>query len=280
MVVMAAEKSQARGASVIVNVMDVLRCFTVDEPLQSVTGIAAQVGLHKSSVSRILATLEQEHVVERDPASRQYQLGLGLIAIAGPILANLDVRRVALGPMRNVAEDSGETVALSVWDGHEAVTVEQIPSPQPVKHTSELGSRYSTGGSATVQVFLAARAERAEELLASGRITLPDSESPESYRRRLRDVSERGYGVNHGETSADEVGVAAPVRDHRGEVVAALLVAAPFFRVSEERAEAIGGLCCAAAREIGHRLGSHGPDVPSSGGPSSWDNSSELSSDR
>ncbi|HRO95257.1 helix-turn-helix domain-containing protein, partial [Citricoccus sp.] len=90
-----ASENGARGASVIVNVLQVIRCFTSDEPLQGVTEIAAQVGLHKSSVSRILATLEQEHVVERDEASRKYRLGLGLIAVAGPLLANLDVRRVA-----------------------------------------------------------------------------------------------------------------------------------------------------------------------------------------
>ncbi|WP_272980667.1 IclR family transcriptional regulator [Nocardiopsis kunsanensis] len=242
--------------------MDVLRCFTSSEPSQSVTGIAAQVGLHKSSVSRILSTLEQESVVERDPASRKYRLGLGLIAIAGPLLANLDVRHVALGAMRTVAENSGETVALSVWDGHEAVTVEQIPSSRPVKHTSALGSRYSTGGSATVQVFLAAHAERADELLGSGQIELPPGEGSESYRRRLRKVGELGYGVNYGETSPDEAGVAAPVRDHRGEVVAALLVAAPFFRVSEKDVETIAELCRAAAGEIGRRLGSHDPAAP------------------
>ncbi|WP_033352364.1 IclR family transcriptional regulator [Nocardiopsis xinjiangensis] len=259
---MEGEKAHTRGTSVIVNVMDVLRCFTAGEPLQSVTGIATQVGLHKSSVSRILSTLEQEHVVERDPTSRKYRLGLGLIAIAGPLLANLDVRHVALEAMRTVAENSGETVALSVWDGHEAVTVEQIPSSRPVKHTSALGSRYSTGGSATVQVFLAAHAERADELLGSGRIELPSGESSESYRRRLWKVGELGYGVNYGETSPDEVGVAAPVCDHRGEVVAALLVAAPFFRVSEEEVGTIAGLCRAGAGEIGRRLGSHSPAAP------------------
>ena len=57
---------EARGASVILNVIEVLRCFTVDRPLQGVTEIATKVGLHKSSVSRILATLEQAEIVERD----------------------------------------------------------------------------------------------------------------------------------------------------------------------------------------------------------------------
>lgn len=87
--------ADSRGASVIVNVIDVLRCFTVERQLVGVTEIAAEVGLHKSSVSRILATLVQERMVERDEPTRKFRLGLGLIAIAGPLLANLNVRQAA-----------------------------------------------------------------------------------------------------------------------------------------------------------------------------------------
>lgn len=79
----------ARGQSVILTVIEVLRCFTVEQPLQGVT----EVGLRKSSVSRLLATREQEDIVERDETSRKFRLGLGLISVAGPLLANLDVRR-------------------------------------------------------------------------------------------------------------------------------------------------------------------------------------------
>ena len=77
----------SKGASVVVNAIAVLRTFTADEPLLGVTEIANRVGLHKSTVSRILATFEQEHLVERDAETRRFRLGLGLIAVAGPLLA-------------------------------------------------------------------------------------------------------------------------------------------------------------------------------------------------
>ena len=66
-----------KGTSVIVNAIAVLRCFTADEPLLGVTEIASRVGLHKSTVSRILATFEQEHLVERDPETRSLPPGPG-----------------------------------------------------------------------------------------------------------------------------------------------------------------------------------------------------------
>jgi IclR family transcriptional regulator, acetate operon repressor len=247
----------ARGTSVIVNVLQVIRCFTSDEPLQGVTEIAAQVGLHKSSVSRILATLEQEHVVERDETSRKYRLGLGLIAVAGPLLANLDVRRIAMEDLQALRELTEETVALAIWDGSAAVTVEQVPSPQKIKHTSALGSRYTTGLSASVQVPLAYMdPDHVRHLLDTCPVRLDGDITPDQYLQRLADVRRDGHAVNYGETSCDEVGVAAPVFDHRGKVVATLLVAAPRYRVPESALPRLTRACTDAARRVSQRLGS------------------------
>lgn len=252
--------SGARGASVIVNVLQVIRCFTVEEPVLGVTEIAARVGLHKSSVSRILATLEQEQVVEREESSRRYRLGLGLIAVAGPLLANLDVRRVAMDDLRELAESTGETAALNIWDGAAAVTVEQVPSRQQVKHTSVLGSRYATGYSASVQVYLAEEdPDAVRQLLQDGGIQFTDQPDPEDYLRRLCEVRRLRHAVNYTETSQDEVGIAAPVHDHRGQVVASVLVAAPFYRVPQEAVESLATACRETAQRISLRLGASLP---------------------
>lgn len=248
-----------RGASAIVNVLRILRCFTVEEPSQGVTEIAEKVGLHKSSVSRVLATLEQEQVVERDEVTRRYRLGLGLIAVAGPLLAGLDVRRVALGDLQQLAETTGETSALGVWNGESSVTVEQVPSRHQIKHTSVLGTHYRTALSATVQVFLAQLdPARARELVESGTIGLEEGWSAEDYLDRLAEVRARGVALNDRATSQDEVSIAAPVRDHRGEVVAAVLLAAPFYRAGAEQLPALIEATRTAADAISRRLGATG----------------------
>src|SRR5699024_1624195 len=144
-----------RGASVIENTVAILRCFSPDRQELGVTEIAPQVELHKSTITRILAALDREGIVEQG-ASRRHRLWLGMIAVPGLLPADLDVRRAAYPILQSLNRATAETSALMVWDGTEAVTVEQIPSPQPVKHTSTLGSRYRTRQSASVQVFLAA----------------------------------------------------------------------------------------------------------------------------
>lgn len=251
-----------KGASVIVNAIAVLRTFTADEPLLGVTEIANRVGLHKSTVSRILATFEQEHLVERDPETRRFRLGLGLIAVAGPLLAELEERRVAYPVLRELTEQTGETSALMVWNGTESMCVEQIASHQQIKHTTPLGARYQDAMSASVQVFLSAEpAERVRALLRSGTITHPglDDASLDGYQIKLGDVASRGWAINYGESSIDEVGVSAPVFDHRGSIVAAVLIPAPRFRVSRDRLQSLGEACAAAARLVTTRLGGRPP---------------------
>lgn len=253
---MGSQPAESRSTSVIVNVLDVLRCFTTDKPLAGVTEIASEVGLHKSSVSRILATLEQEHIVEKDEPTRKYRLGLGLIAVAGPLLANLDVRRVAYPLLNELAETTGETAVLNIWDGAESVSVEQIPSVRPVKHTSAMGSRYDTGLSASVQIFLAHQPpSTVHELIDAGQICLPDDVDATAYATRLSEVATSGIAVNYGETSPDAVGVAAPVFDHRGHVVACAMIAAPFYRVDHTTLKTLSGECIDASRQISLRLG-------------------------
>jgi len=249
---------EGRGVPVLLNGIAVLNSFTADEPELGVTDIAARVGLHKSTVSRILGTLEQAELVERDPTSRRFRLGLGVIALAGPLLANLDVRPVAYPVLHELSERTGETAALMVWDGSESICVEQVPSAHQVKHSTPLGTRYRTAVSSSVQVFCARlTSERVRTLLSSGALLYHDrgERGLEEYAARLIRVCEQDYAVNYGETSVEEVGVSAPVRDHRSEVVAAVLLSAPRFRVSDEQLPLLGEAVRAAADRITSRLG-------------------------
>jgi IclR family transcriptional regulator, acetate operon repressor len=249
---------EGRGISVLKNGIAVLRAFSVEQPLLGVSEIAAKVGLHKSTVSRILGTLESEDLVERDPSTRRFRLGLGVIAMAGPLLADLDVRRVAYPVLHELSRRTGETAALMVWDGGEAVCVEQVPSQHQVKHTTPLGTRYNTAASSSVQVFLA-RLEPfvVRSLLLKGTIDLPGltEATLDAYLVRLHDVADRGFATNYGETSLEEVGIAAPVLDHRGELVAAVLLSAPRFRISTEQLGILQETVSSAAGDITSRLG-------------------------
>lgn len=244
----------SRGStSVLLNGLHVLEAFSAGQPVLGVTEIARAVGLHKSSVSRILATLEQAGYVERDDDSGRFRLGLGLLALTGPLLADLDVRRAAHSGLARLTQSTGETSALMLWNAPESVVVEQVPSPKQVKHTSSIGTRYTTTDSASVQVFLAELPRAEVEQLLEHR--WPDAPARDAYFDLLDRVRSQGHAVNDGRTSTEEVGIAAPVRDHRGTVVAAVLLSAPRFRITPDMLPLLARDVVSAAGEISARLG-------------------------
>lgn len=219
----------------LLNGVRVLEAFSVAEPLLGVNEIARRVNLHKSTVSRVLSTLEQVDLVERDEHSGRFSLGLGVIGLAGPLLAHLDVRRVTYSALEQLVQWTGETAALAVWSGHESIVVEQIPSPKQVKHTTPLGTRFNKAMSASVQVFLAEQQEsELHRLLRQGMVADCGSGDEEVARltERLDEVRGQGYALNDGDTDPEELSVAAPVRDHRLTVVAAVLLSVPRSRTT------------------------------------------------
>ncbi len=245
-----------KSASATSTLIRVLRCFTVDEPVRGVSEIAAEVGLHKSSVSRILTTLQSERLVQQDEISRKYRLSWGMLGIAGPLLSTLDVRKVAVGVLQDLRDQTRETASLIVSDGVEGISVEQAVSPQAIKHTSDMGTRYATGFSASIQVFCASLPdEKVKALLRSGQLLFTEPVDEQEYLQRLHEAVERGYAINPGLTAPDEVGIAAPVFDHRGELVAALMIAAPRYRTDDERIAEIGPLVADAAARVSVGLG-------------------------
>lgn len=246
----------SRAGSVIGTAMAVLRCFGPDQPSLGVVEIAAQTGLHKSSVSRLMTTLEFEGLVERDPLTRKYGLGLGLLSVAGALLADLDVRRAAYSILIDLAAHTQESCSLMVCSRDEVVCVEQVPSIQTIKHTTPIGTTYRTTASSSVRIFLAdLPPARVEKLVAAGTFTLQGHPSLRSLYEDLAQVRARGIAVNDGDTEPSEVGICAVVRDHRAVAVAAVLISAPRSRVGPEQLRALEVACQEAAAGVTAGLG-------------------------
>ena len=239
----------------VLNAVKVLGAFTVAEPMLGVTEIARRVDLHKSTVSRILATLQQVDLVEREEHSGRFQLGIGIIGVAGPLLAHLDVRRIAFPALESLVALTGETAALALWSGHESIVVEQVPSPKQVKHTTPLGARFSKASSSSVQVFLAERSEPERHRLLRGGLVETGIGTEEDLLGRLNTVRGQGYALNDGETDPEELSISAPIRDHRQMVVAAVLLSAPRSRMTPFMVSDGVHRVCEVAAQISARLG-------------------------
>ncbi|NKR09854.1 MULTISPECIES: IclR family transcriptional regulator [Paenarthrobacter] len=253
------DNSQVQGAAAsLLNGLAVLEAFSVQNPVLGVTEVAQRVGLHKSTVSRILSGLTDAGYVQRDEETGRYRLGLGLLALSGPLLADLDVRRAAVPYLEQLTANTNETSAISVWNGAEAIVVEQVASPHQVKHTAWIGTRYNKFESSSVRVFLAELPPAlAADLVDSGRILrAKDDGLPEDIATHLKEVAHQAYAVNDGLSAEEEFGVSAPVRDYRGKAVGCITVSAPRSRVQKEGVkDSLVQAAQQAASEISIRLG-------------------------
>jgi DNA-binding IclR family transcriptional regulator len=242
--------------------VQILRSFSADAPQIGVSEIARRVGLHKSSVSRLVATLEQDHLVERDRETGRIRLGAGLISLAGPLLANIKVVEVARPYLAELAQRSGETISLSIWDGAGAVNLEQALGGNAIAHYAPQGSRNPAHCTASGKLLLAfAELDELERTLAQRleRYTPRTVCDPRKLRTELRGIRTRGHAVNVGEFALDVGAVAAGVQDSSGRVVCAITATVPMYRFETARKRALIGMVEATAAQLSVRLGYRRP---------------------
>jgi IclR family KDG regulon transcriptional repressor len=202
-----------------------------------VVRIAELLGRDKSQVSRTLKALGQRGFVDRDPDTLEYRLGWRLYGLAAQTGRS---RLLVLAPplLRGLVDRLGETAHLSVLEGDEVLTLLSERSPRLVQASDWSGRRVPA------------------HCTSSGRALLLD-EDPASLtgdlHRRLGRARELGYAVVDGEFEPGLVGAAAPVRDFRDRIVAAINVSGPKFRLGD-RLDAAGAEVMQAAQELSRGL--------------------------
>lgn len=252
----------------LANGIKVLKAFSVNEPVLGVTEIARRIGLSPSTVYRALVTLADEGLVERDLTSDRYRLSVGVVALAGPLLANLNIREVARPYLEQLALACRESVNLGVWSRIEAVNIEQVPGPGVIKHLAPLGRRNPAHAAATGKVLLAyASPQDLGNVLDRGlqRFTDRTIVEPERLLEELARVRRDGYALNNEELMPELVAFAAPVFDHLGRAIAAVSISAPSFHVPPERIEFFAVLVKDTASDLSRRMGYSGVASPGAG---------------
>jgi DNA-binding IclR family transcriptional regulator len=229
----------------------ILAAFREGRSDVGVSELAAELGTHKSTVSRLLATLEKRGLVRRegDRFAPGWELArLGALAVRGSALVG-----AAREAMEDLAERTGETVNLAVLDGERALNVQQVDSAHFVGVTDW------TGRAAPLHATANGKA-----LLAFGEVGLPRelsrvtertiTERP-ALRAELERVRQAGFAVAVEELELGLHAVAAPVFDRFGACAAALSVSGPAYRLPERRLPEVGELCVAAGDRVSERLG-------------------------
>lgn len=201
-----------------------------------VVKLAERTGLAPSTAHRYLFALQSHAIVEQDE-SKRYHLTSRLYLLGLAVGDRFSLETQARGVLQRLAQTSQETACLVVRDGHHAVCIAQIDSNHQLKIAAHVGSRQDLRMGATSRVLLAYADEATREAVLEqaplSRYTERTVTDSNDIRRILKGIRRDGYYMSRGEVDEGVLAVAAPVFDRRGEVIAALAIAAPESRVSD-----------------------------------------------
>jgi DNA-binding IclR family transcriptional regulator len=230
-----------------------------------VTEVARELGVHKSTASRLLAALDRRELVTQDTARGRFRLGVGIVRLAGAAARRLDLVQESRPVCRALAQEVGETVNIAILSGRDALYLDQVAGPAALSPHNWAGQRIPLHATSDGKVLLAYLPphEIAEHLMPLPRFTDHTITTGSGLARALAEVRQHGYATAVEELEEGLTAVAAPVRNAEGRVIASISTSGPSFRIPADRIPALAGSVRRAAAEISRRLGWTDPGTAS-----------------
>jgi len=230
------KKEQVKTLDRIVQIID---CFSIGQNDLGVREISRRTGLAPSVCGRLMISLKQHGLLVQNQDSKTYSLGPKTLRWAEVYTTNLDIRNVALPVMHKLLIDTGETISLYILDGDERLCVERMESAQNVRIVARIGRRLPLYAGSAGKLMLAFLPEKKQNEIIDRTKFIPFTvktiTDPNILRTTLRKIHKDGYAFSDGEWVEDAAGIAAPIFDVRGDIVAALTVSGPSARFTREK---------------------------------------------
>ncbi len=250
-------RNTSQSARRTLSILDYL-CNHAGSQGLSLTELASGLQMNKSTLLRLLATLQDFDLVERDAKDECYRLGLKTLQLAEACLSSMYLRRIASPFLVELMEATGETAHLVIYDNGEVVYIDKVDSPNVIRVVSRVGMHMPAHSTAVGKALLAHLPLSAlHEVLARGlhQRTAHTLTDPRIFQQRLEEIRTRGYAFDDEENEPEVRCVAAPLFDHSSKVAAAISISGPTHRVTLERLEHLGLTVKGIAERISERLG-------------------------
>jgi DNA-binding IclR family transcriptional regulator len=232
-----------------------------------ITELADKLRLHKSTTHRLIMVLESSCYVERNSSTGKYRIGSRLMQLGLSALSRLDIYETAKPHLRMLVNETGETAHLGVFQDGEVFSLLTVESTQTIRTPSTIGKRHDAHSSALGKAILAFSAEEVVESFLTARElqkhTRNTITSPTELRREFETIRRCGYSVDDEEREEGLRCIGAPVRGNSGEVMGALSIAGPVFRLTRDRNAALASCVVRASDQISRALG-YIPDLKNS----------------
>jgi IclR family acetate operon transcriptional repressor len=245
--------------------LDVLQAFDQGAPSMSIGQLSVQLQMPKSSVHRLVATLEQRGYLIRASGSGRYQLGAKVLQLASVALAGLDLRQNARPHLDRLGRELGDTVHLAVLEDGDVIYIDKIESPRKVQMISHVGGRapvHCTGLGKAMLAYCPEQEIRDMIARCGLRAFTPATiTNVEELLGHLAAVRLRGYAIDQGEHESMVRCVAAPIWDYQDCVVAAVSATTVIASWAPSHLDAMVTNVLAATRAISESMGWNARDL-------------------
>lgn len=253
-----ARRAGPQRLSSVATAMRLLKTFSEGEVEIGVTTLARRLGVAKSTVYRLASTLVAEGMLEQNRENEKYRLGIALFGLGALVRQRMNVSNEARPHIFALREATNETVHLAVLDGDDIMYVYDLESTQAIRMRANLGDRKPVFCSSEGRAMLAFQDDQVIEETLSAPLeprTAKTVTDPRRLRKALADVRKSGFAFEDEQCETGMRSIAAPIRDAEGNVVAAVGIAGPVERLSDEVLAEYSPLVVQTADVISARLG-------------------------
>jgi len=222
-----------------------------------ITEIAAELGVHKSTASRLVSVLEARGLVEQLGQRGKYVIGFGVVRLAGAAIGRLDLATLGLPVCQGLAESLGETINIAVLDGSAAVNITQARASAAISAQNWIGQRTPLHATSSGKVLLAHVEPVRRKEIVNGPLhhftpnTLTD---PAALTEELDEVLVTGYATTFEELEIGLHAVAVPIFGGGGRLLAAMSASGPAYRLPRRQTKSIAADLAAGAAELSGQL--------------------------
>jgi DNA-binding IclR family transcriptional regulator len=220
----------AYSVQAVVKAFDLLETIAAEDSNPTVPLLAKKLDLSRNKMFRLLATLEDKGLVERDEATGTCRLGFSAFEMAQHILKSASLIRLAHPVMEELARKHDEAIYITVLNNDEVFFLDMVDSFQQIKATPLVGLRFPFFTNAAGKAIKAMSS--ADVLSKLGKRGIPDMKQLES---ELNNIRNKGVAVDFGGLGEGICDVAVAIKDYTGKVVGALTLLAPSFRMLQDR---------------------------------------------
>jgi DNA-binding IclR family transcriptional regulator len=242
-----------------------LEILSVSPQGRSLAQLAEELRVPKSTLFRILHTLQEHAVVVEDRERKIFSLGMKLLEWGHSALSRIDLKTIAHPQLQKLAHQTRESFYLAILDQDDVIIIDHVDTPEVWKMVTRLGHRSPIHCTATGLILVAGLDDGEMEGIIQRKGLRKFTESTITttvrFKRRIAQIRKDGFSVVDGEYKEDLCAIAVPIRDHNGSVVASLMTAIPSERYKNNKRNAnhLVDVLTDSGEFISRQLGYHKP---------------------